>query len=331
MPVLTSLDLPHGPIPNSAFEYVALESHFGRRWVSNSYTGLYSFKNFQKTPANIRLRTMAFKTFLGSCCTLMSSIMYVIPPIQLPDSLSPTLYSNLSVLMALDGEPGWVCLMCCNCDGESLHPNPYSSISPPLPNQLEPNISPTVLFSAVVLQWVTSHDHAQGSDTSASASHRTHEELGDISRKRTLASDDRRNTPSEAALRRQTRKRRSSDVSNESSQVASSTKAIVDDVAEIFRDGIPRTHGRAGSEPRGGKTPTYEEVAEYGREHESVSPPLGPPEVHVHVDYRVTQKPAGAGEAAMGNTVTIGTGPGDDQVRRSRGNSRGLLNPPGGT
>jgi hypothetical protein len=25
---------------------------------------------------------------------------------------------NLSILMALDGEPGWVCLICCNCDSE---------------------------------------------------------------------------------------------------------------------------------------------------------------------------------------------------------------------
>ncbi|KAG6005339.1 hypothetical protein E4U21_000254 [Claviceps maximensis] len=35
--------------------------------------------------------------------------------------------------MSLDGEPGWVCLMCCNCD---------------------------ILFSAVVIQWVTSKDNA---------------------------------------------------------------------------------------------------------------------------------------------------------------------------
>lgn len=28
-----------------------------------------------------------------------------------------THYSNLTVLMVLNGEPGWVCLMCCNSDG----------------------------------------------------------------------------------------------------------------------------------------------------------------------------------------------------------------------
>lgn len=33
---------------------------------------------FQRTPANIRLRKLAKKTFIGSCCTLASSITYVI-------------------------------------------------------------------------------------------------------------------------------------------------------------------------------------------------------------------------------------------------------------
>ncbi|KAJ6789025.1 hypothetical protein PWT90_09915 [Aphanocladium album] len=47
---------------------------------------------------------------------------------------------NLSVLMALNGEPGWVCLMCCNCD---------------------------ILFSAIVIQWVTSKDNA-GTSTNSS-------------------------------------------------------------------------------------------------------------------------------------------------------------------
>ncbi|KAI8299005.1 hypothetical protein K4K61_011039 [Colletotrichum sp. SAR11_59] len=88
---------------------------------------LYSFKNFPKTPANVRLRTVALRTFVGALCTLTSSIV------------------NLTVLMALDGEPGWVCLMCCNSD---------------------------ILFSAVVVQWVTNKDNAatQGSSGGASRS-----------------------------------------------------------------------------------------------------------------------------------------------------------------
>ncbi|KAJ0298909.1 hypothetical protein COL516b_009464 [Colletotrichum fioriniae] len=75
---------------------------------------LYSFKNFPKTTANIRLRSVALRTFVGALCTLTSSIV------------------NLTVLMALNGEPGWVCLMCCNSD---------------------------ILFSAIVVQWVTSKDN----------------------------------------------------------------------------------------------------------------------------------------------------------------------------
>lgn len=56
---------------------------------------------------------MAFRTFIGSCATLTSSVV------------------NLTVLMILKGEPGWICLMCCNAD---------------------------ILFSVLVLHWVTAID-----------------------------------------------------------------------------------------------------------------------------------------------------------------------------
>lgn len=46
------------------------------------------------------LRTMAVRTFIGSCVTLASSV------------------SNITVMAALDGEPGWICLMLCNLDSE---------------------------------------------------------------------------------------------------------------------------------------------------------------------------------------------------------------------
>ncbi|KAG5979332.1 hypothetical protein E4U55_005298, partial [Claviceps digitariae] len=84
---------------------------------------LYSYKNMPRTPANARLRSVAFRTFGGSVCSLISSI------------------TNLSVLMSLDGEPGWVCLICCNCD---------------------------ILFSAVIIQWVTSKDNAGTSRVASS-------------------------------------------------------------------------------------------------------------------------------------------------------------------
>ncbi|KAK6335709.1 hypothetical protein TWF730_003087 [Orbilia blumenaviensis] len=63
------------------------------------------------------LRRMAVKTFFGSCATLTSSV------------------ANLTTLMLLKGEPGWVCLLLCNVD---------------------------VLFSVVVLHAITNKDH-QGS------------------------------------------------------------------------------------------------------------------------------------------------------------------------
>lgn len=65
---------------------------------------------------------------------------------------------NLSVLMALDGEPGWVCLMCCNSDSQS-------SPVPSSPPKLTPSHPTTVLFSAVVIQWVTSRDSTSSNDS----------------------------------------------------------------------------------------------------------------------------------------------------------------------
>ncbi|KAJ6440093.1 Cell division control protein 25 [Purpureocillium lavendulum] len=102
---------------------------------ANTTIGMYSFKNMARTPANLRLRTVALRTFIGAASTLISSIV------------------NLSVLMALNGEPGWVCLMCCNSD---------------------------ILFSAIVIQWVTSRDNAATSSTSHSSQGlRSHREAVD--------------------------------------------------------------------------------------------------------------------------------------------------------
>ncbi|KAH8888218.1 hypothetical protein GQ53DRAFT_843620 [Thozetella sp. PMI_491] len=249
-------------------------------------SSLYTFKNFQKTPANVRLRTVAFRTFVGSCCTLASSII------------------NLSVLMALNGEPGWVCLMCCNCD---------------------------VLFTSVVLQWVTSPD-SQSGDTSVSASrhhHTANEELGEMSRKRAYDTEDQRQQTSDGTIQHPNRDRRRSDTSNESSHVASSTKAIVDDVADIARDSATRDGPELS--PTSGKTLFYEgegrgistAVHEVDPDGHSFGRAVAP-EVHVHVDYRVTQNAANPGDPGIGNTVTIESGPGDEPARRMRGVGRGI-------
>ncbi|KAF3187705.1 hypothetical protein TWF788_001924 [Orbilia oligospora] len=70
------------------------------------------------------LRSMAIKTFCGSCATLISSV------------------ANLTTLMLLKGEPGWICLLLCNAD---------------------------ILFSAVVLHAITNKDHQGSSDTTRAA------------------------------------------------------------------------------------------------------------------------------------------------------------------
>lgn len=57
---------------------------------------LYSFRN--KNTLNSPIRTVAVRTFIGSCATLSASVI------------------NISVLVALEKEPAWMCLMMCNAD-----------------------------------------------------------------------------------------------------------------------------------------------------------------------------------------------------------------------
>jgi hypothetical protein len=51
-----------------------------------------------QSESKIALKTMAMRTFIGSCCTLISTAV------------------NLGVLAGLEGEKGWICLMLCNLD-----------------------------------------------------------------------------------------------------------------------------------------------------------------------------------------------------------------------
>jgi hypothetical protein len=69
---------------------------------------------------NASLHTVAKRSFVGSCATLTSSVV------------------NLTILMVLKGEPGWICLMCCNAD---------------------------ILFSVLVLHWVTQVDRTPNSSS----------------------------------------------------------------------------------------------------------------------------------------------------------------------
>lgn len=57
---------------------------------------LYSYKNRNRS----KMRTMAFRTFVGVCFTLTTSVV------------------NLSILTKLEGEQGWICLLICTSDGE---------------------------------------------------------------------------------------------------------------------------------------------------------------------------------------------------------------------
>ncbi|KAH7095076.1 hypothetical protein FB567DRAFT_20009 [Paraphoma chrysanthemicola] len=66
-----------------------------------------------KSNTNPALNRMAFRSFVGSCATLTTSVV------------------NLTVLMVLKGEPGWICLMVCNAD---------------------------ILFCVLVLHWVSSKE-----------------------------------------------------------------------------------------------------------------------------------------------------------------------------
>jgi len=66
------------------------------------------------------LRRTALRAFIGSCVTLSTSV------------------ANLLTLLILKGEPGYICLMCCNAD---------------------------ILLSVLVLHWMTSKDQDHPSPT----------------------------------------------------------------------------------------------------------------------------------------------------------------------
>lgn len=92
-----------------------------------------------------------------------------VSPIDIPWLIS--ISSNLSVLMALNGEPGWVCLMCCNCDSPLLRHLLSTETS------ADSSLS-IVLFSAIVIQWVTSRDNAGTVSSSSSGEARRSRDLG---------------------------------------------------------------------------------------------------------------------------------------------------------
>lgn len=61
--------------------------------VLHSSSEMYTYRH-----GSGKMRNLALRTFIGSCATLLSSAV------------------NLTVLMAVGGEPSWLCLMLCNAD-----------------------------------------------------------------------------------------------------------------------------------------------------------------------------------------------------------------------
>lgn len=275
-------------------------------------SSLHSFKNMPKTTGNRRLKTVAMRTFIGCVCTLTSSIV------------------NLSVLMALDGEPGWVCLMCCNSD---------------------------ILFSAVVIQWVTSRDSTSSTDSMSISDPRSRggEELGQVrSRAVRHRSSNSIGGPidSKSPGDRTSIRPRSID-SNCSPKIVSSTVAIIDrDITEIslhdrpyhdFEHSPCSTNGPFSEDKRlvaatttsssrlanektdgdihddhddddeyeGGVRPPRPPPPARGLSHHShhaLHHVPSPPEVHVHVDYGSSLSRGTEGEGVrLGNSIVIGT------------------------
>lgn len=250
-------------------------------------TRLYSFRNMQRTKGNRRLKTVAMRTFIGAVSTLISSIV------------------NLTVLMVLDGEPGWVCLMCCNSD---------------------------ILFSAAVIQWVTSRDDTSHNDSLSASRGGTHvgDELGHM---RSMHARQR-NSQNEGDATDIASPRASAD-SRCSRKILSSTEAIVDDAADISID--DRTHSPTSTNgpfaddkvlTSTTTSNTMKEDSKAVTEKESshgISMPRPPPqsrvaqgrhvpsasEVLVHVDYGASLSRETTGDGArLGNSIVIGTGGG---------------------
>lgn len=57
----------------------------------------YSF-NMEMTSGNAKLRELVRRTFIGAVTSTITCVL------------------NITIMMVLDGEPGWVCLMSCNLD-----------------------------------------------------------------------------------------------------------------------------------------------------------------------------------------------------------------------
>ncbi|KAK3345242.1 hypothetical protein B0H65DRAFT_558204 [Neurospora tetraspora] len=261
---------------------------------------LYAFNSSQQTRGNRRLKLVAMRTLIGCICTLTSSVV------------------NLSVLMGLNGEPGWVCLMCCNSD---------------------------ILFSAIVIQWVTSRDSiASNNNESHTMSQQRHSNHGEDAY-------DLRKSRQQANGRILEQKNNSSTnrVSINSSSISPrptpSTKPIVDDIGDIALDSTDPMELNDTPSSNNANNPFNEDnlkrsatddsdeirmIALSPRKRgisDSVSPlvphQISPTEVRIDVDYGSSLTQANEAEGVkLGNSVVIATGGRSDGRRRGRSSSR---------
>ncbi|KAK3397233.1 hypothetical protein B0T20DRAFT_440919 [Sordaria brevicollis] len=264
---------------------------------------LYAFNSSQQTRGNRRLKLVAMRTLIGCICTLTSSVV------------------NLSVLMALNGEPGWVCLMCCNSD---------------------------ILFSAIVIQWVTSRDsiasnHNNDSQTMSQQRHSNHgEDAYDLRKLRQQANGGMLEQKNNSSTNRV-----SINSSSISPRPTPSTKPIVDDMGDIALDSSDpmELNDSSSSNHNNANKPFNEDHTKRSATEESdeirmmplnirkrgisdaVSPlpssHVSPTEVRVDVDYGSSLTEANEAEGVkLGNSVVIGTGGRIDGRRRGRSSSR---------
>ncbi|KAM0817213.1 hypothetical protein AB5N19_03016 [Seiridium cardinale] len=100
-----------------------------------------------KTSGNPKLRDLVFRTFIGAVTSTVTCVL------------------NISIMMVLDGEPGWVCLMSCNLDREY-----FLYICATLKSRSDRRFLWTVLFDAIIVQYVTSRDNRGTQATAAQKS-----------------------------------------------------------------------------------------------------------------------------------------------------------------
>ncbi|KAK1774338.1 hypothetical protein QBC45DRAFT_337857 [Copromyces sp. CBS 386.78] len=261
---------------------------------------LYAFNSSQQTRGNRRLKLVAMRTLIGCICTLTSSVV------------------NLSVLMGLNGEPGWVCLMCCNSD---------------------------ILFSAIVIQWVTSRDsiasNNNNSQTMSQQRHSNHgEDAYDLHKSRQQANGGILEQKNNSSTNRV-----SINSSSISPRPTPSTKAIVDDIGDIALDitdpteldDTPTSNNNNpfnGDNLRRSATGDSDEIRMMPLSprkrgiSDSVSPlvssnQISPTEVRIDVDYGSSLTQANEADGVkLGNSVVIATGGRSDGRRRGRSSSR---------